>query len=128
MLHRPRSDDPNGAAARPRRYHFHRSAAIPGPFDEALFLQVRQVLVYGGQRREAEATADFLEARRIAVLADEFVQVVENLALTFCERKHVVLARLKPSRSAAFVPQAKVIYAKGRRRSILLRFHDKSRV
>src|SRR5436190_22310646 len=31
---------------------------------------------------------DFLEARRVAVLLDELVQVVENLALPFGEREH----------------------------------------
>ena len=44
--------------------------------------------MHRGQRREAEAPADFLEARRVAVLLDELVQVVEDLALAFGERQH----------------------------------------
>jgi hypothetical protein len=44
-----------------------------------------------GQRREAEAPADFLEARRITVLQDELAQLVKNLALPFGEREHTGL-------------------------------------
>src|SRR5262245_6167023 len=46
------------------------------------------MLVHGGERRKAESPADFFEARRVSVLLDELIQVVENLALTFGERKH----------------------------------------
>src|SRR5262245_35818712 len=49
--------------------------------------------------------ADFLETRRVAVLLDEFVEVIENLALPFGEREH------RPSSRWAKV------YAKERRRS-----------
>ena len=69
-------------------HHLDRAAAIPGALDEALFLQIRQVLVHRGERRQAEAPADFFEARRVAVLLDELVQVVENFPLPFRERKH----------------------------------------
>jgi len=44
------------------------------------------VLVDSCERREIEAPADFLEARGIAVLLDELVQVIENLSLSFRER------------------------------------------
>ena len=47
----------------------------------ALLLQVGQVLVDRRERRQAEAPADLLEARRVAVLLDELLQVVEDLAL-----------------------------------------------
>jgi hypothetical protein len=40
------------------------------------------------ERRECEAPPDLLEARRIAVLLDELVEVVENLALAFRKRLH----------------------------------------
>ena len=40
------------------------------------------------QRRQAEALPDFLEARRVAVLLDEIVQEVQNLALTFGKWQH----------------------------------------
>ena len=85
---KPEQRQLDGAAAGAGRHHLHRPAAVPGALDEALFLQVRQVLVHRGQRREAEAPADFLEARRVAVLLDELVQVIEDLALPFGERKH----------------------------------------
>jgi len=35
-----------------------------------------------GKRREAETAADLLEARRVAVLTDEFIQVIEDFTLT----------------------------------------------
>ncbi len=76
------------APAGSRRHHLDRAAAVPRALDEALFLQVRQVLVHRGERREAEAATDFLETRRVPVLGDELVQVVQNLALAFRERKH----------------------------------------
>ena len=60
--------------------------ANPVAADEALLLQVRQVLVHRGERRQVEATADFLQARRVAVLLDEVVQVIQDLALAFGER------------------------------------------
>ena len=80
------------AAAGSRRHHLDRPAAVPRALDEALFLQVGEVLVHRRQRREAEAAADFLEARRVAVLLDELVQVVEDFALPFGERKHAGLS------------------------------------
>ena len=43
--------------------------------------EVRQVLVDRRERRQAEPPADFLEARRVAVLLDEILKVIENLAL-----------------------------------------------
>ncbi len=46
------------------------------------------MLVDRRERGKPEAPADFFEARRIAVLLDEVVQVVENLALAFRERLH----------------------------------------
>src|SRR5207237_7537690 len=91
----------DGPAAVARRHHLDRPAAIPGALDEAFFLQVREVLVYRGERREAEAASDLLEARRVAVLPDELGEVIENLALPFGERKH------KHAPSAAQVMQKK---------------------
>ena len=41
------------------------------------------MFVDGGERREAETSADFLEARGIPVLLNEILQVVQYFALAF---------------------------------------------
>jgi len=46
------------------------------------------MLVHGGERRKAEPAANFFETGRVSVLLNEFVEVVEDLALTLGERKH----------------------------------------
>jgi hypothetical protein len=46
------------------------------------------MFVHRRKRRETEATADFFQARRVTVLLDEVVQVVQNLALAFGEWQH----------------------------------------
>ena len=74
--------------ARARRQQFDRPAAVPGAADEAFLLQVGQVLVHRRQRRQAEPPADLLETRRVAVLLDEFLEIVEDLALAFGEWLH----------------------------------------
>jgi hypothetical protein len=48
------------------------------------------MFVYGGERRQAEAAPDFLQARCISMLLNELVQVIEDFALAFRKRKHVV--------------------------------------
>ena len=45
--------------------------------DEPLLLEVVQMLVHGGKRRQPEVLADFGQRRRIAVFADIIVQVVD---------------------------------------------------
>src|SRR5499426_2473641 len=42
----------------------------------------------GCQRGEIEAAPDFLQARRVAVVLDELVQVIEDFTLPFGEREH----------------------------------------
>src|SRR5439155_10659917 len=56
-------------------------ALVRQPLDQALALQVPEVLVHRGQGGEPEVTADLLERRRIAVLVDVLAQVVEHLLL-----------------------------------------------
>ena len=51
-------------------------------------LQVGEVLVDRGERRQAEATADFLQARRVAVLLDEIVEVIEDFPLALGQWQH----------------------------------------
>ena len=40
------------------------------------------------ERRQIEATPDFLQARSVSVLLNEVVQVVQDFALSFCKREH----------------------------------------
>jgi hypothetical protein len=49
--------------------------------------------VHRGERREPETAADFLEARRVAVLLDEIVEVIEDFPLTFGQRQHAAIIR-----------------------------------
>src|SRR5262245_56477062 len=74
-----------------RGEQFDRSAPVPGAADKAFVLKVRQVLMNGGQRGEAEASADFLEAWSVSVLLDELLEVVENFPLAFREWLHWLL-------------------------------------
>ncbi len=46
------------------------------------------MLVHGCQRREAETAAHFLETGRVAMLLDEVLKVVQNLALALGEWLH----------------------------------------
>src|SRR5205823_2562592 len=69
-------------------YHFDRTAPVPGALDEPLLLQVGQVLVNGGKRREAETPPDLFETRSIPVLTDEFVQIIKDLALALRKWEH----------------------------------------
>ena len=46
------------------------------------------MLVNGRQRREPEATPDFLEAGRVAVLLDEIVEVIKDFALALRQWQH----------------------------------------
>src|SRR5262245_54658132 len=71
-----------------RREQFDRTAAVPGSTDEALLLEIGQVLVDRGERRKTETPADFFETRRVAMLLNELLQVVQNLALAFRQWLH----------------------------------------
>ena len=105
------------AAAGARRHHLDRSAAVPRALDEALFLQVGEVLVHRRERRQTEAATDLFETRRIAVLADELVQVVEDLALTLRQWQHV---RPVPG---LFASQTKVTIRKRKAKVNWVRYH-----
>ncbi len=70
-----------GAGAAARGQNIERAAAVVGARDEALVLEVGDVLVDGGQRFEAEAPGDFLIGGGIAVALDETGDEVENLFL-----------------------------------------------
>ena len=65
--------------------HFKKIQSQPAPVsqapDEALPLEVPQVLVHGGERRQREVLPDLLQGGCIAVLGDERLQVVEHLLL-----------------------------------------------
>ena len=46
------------------------------------------MLMHRRERRETKTTADFLQTWRVAVLLDELLKIVENLALTFGKWLH----------------------------------------
>src|SRR5258705_3628229 len=71
-----------------RRHELDRSAPVPGAANKTFLLQVGQMLVDRRERRQVEATSDFLQAWRIAVVLNELVQVVEDFTLPFREREH----------------------------------------
>lgn len=93
----------HGAPANPRRHELDRPAPVPCALDEALLLQIRQVLVDSRERGQPESSTDFFQARGVAVLLDEVVQVVENLALALRQWLH-----------------GRALYAKEKRKSICL--------
>ena len=53
-----------------RRHELQRAAAVPRALDEALLLEVREVLVDGGQRAQAEVLADLLDRGGVALALD----------------------------------------------------------
>ena len=68
------------------------------------------MLVDRRERRQAEAPADLLEARRVAVLLNELLEVVENFALALGQWLHAVA----PGQGQLDAPR---LYAKKRRKS-----------
>src|SRR6185369_10605425 len=88
----------DGAPADARGHELDRPAAIPRALDEAFFLQIREVLVDRGQRRQTEAPADFLQAGRVAVLLNEIVQVVEDFPLTLGQWQHARILRKRKAK------------------------------
>jgi len=62
-----------------------RPTVVPLPPHDPLGHEVREVLVNGRRRREAELRADLFERRRIAVLAGVVVEVVDDLLLALGE-------------------------------------------
>ena len=76
------------APAQPGRHQFDRPAAVPGALDEPFVLQIGEMLVDRCERRQTESTADFLQARRVAVLLDEIVEVIEDFPLALGQWQH----------------------------------------
>jgi hypothetical protein len=46
--------------------------------------------VNGRKRRQVESPPDFFQARRVAVVLDELVQIIEDFTLPFGEREHFI--------------------------------------
>jgi hypothetical protein len=44
----------------------------------------------GRQRREIESSPDFFQARRVPVVLNELIQVIEDFTLPFREREHFI--------------------------------------
>jgi hypothetical protein len=108
----------HGATGTARRDQLDRPASIPGAANEALFLKVTEMFVNRGERRQIEAASDFFEARRVAVLLDELVEVIQDFPLTFGKRQH----RQSSNRPFAEVGE---LYANIRRRSSLHRCYTR---
>src|SRR5262245_21783428 len=96
----------DGPAAEARRDELDRAAAVPGALDEALFLQVGQVLVDRSERRQTETAADLLQAGRVAVLLDEIVEVVEDFPLTLGQWQHARTIRKQKAKVKSLPWQA----------------------
>src|SRR5262245_21189023 len=82
------------------------------------------MLVNGRKRREVESPPDFLQARGVAVVLDELVQVIEDFRLPFGEREHFIppVARRRADATGPRVWSRWRDYnANRRRRSILSR-------
>ena len=63
------------------RHELEGAAAVPVPLDEALLLEVGQVLVDGGERAQAEVLGGLLDGGRVALALDVPVQEVQDLLL-----------------------------------------------
>ena len=62
------------------------------------------MLVHRRERGEAETAADFLQARRVAVLLDEIVEEIENFPLTFGQWQHGADYTQRKSESQRLAP------------------------
>jgi len=61
------------------------AAAVVSALEEALILQVGDVLVYGGQGAETQTTGDLLVRRRVSILLREAGEEVDDLFLAPCD-------------------------------------------
>src|SRR5205085_1259278 len=75
-----------GAGLTARRHDFDAATLVVRATDVALALEVREVLVHGGERAERETLRDLLEARGVSLGGDLPRDEIENLALTAGER------------------------------------------
>ena len=69
-----------------------RATLVPGAADEALALQVREMLVHRGERLKGEPLSDLLETRGIPLVADVLLEIVQDLTLALGER-HLQISR-----------------------------------
>src|SRR5690348_6179536 len=69
-----------------RREQFDGAAAVVVALQQALFFQVADVLVHGGQRVQLQPLANFLERWRVLVLLHEAVNELVNFLLFFGKR------------------------------------------
>src|SRR5262252_9966852 len=82
------------------------------------------MFVNGCKRRQVESPPDFFQARRVAVVLDELVQIIEDFTLPFGEREHFIppVARRRAGAAGPRIWSRWRDYnANRRRRSILSR-------
>src|SRR5215470_19510477 len=88
------------------------------------------MFVNGCKRRQVESPPDFLQARRVAVVLDELVQIIEDFTLPFGEREHFIppVARRRAEAAGPRIWSRWRDYnANRRRRSILSRIAPPAR-
>src|SRR5690606_401088 len=69
-----------------RAHELDRAARVVGLPDVALLAQILEMLVHRRERGVPEVLRDFLEARRIAVLAVELLEKIQDLLLALRQR------------------------------------------
>ena len=71
------------------------TAAVVRPLQQAFVLQIRDVLMHGGQRTEAQATGYFLIGRGVAVFLREAGKKVDDLFLPPSDSHAEIVANKK---------------------------------
>jgi hypothetical protein len=78
-----------------RRKHVDGAAAVVRPLQQALLLQVGDVLVHGGQRLEAETACNFFKGWGVSVALDKIADEVQHLFLPAGHRHGSIIANKK---------------------------------
>src|SRR5580704_2544052 len=85
------------------RHQIDGAAAVIVAREQALLLQIRDVLVHGGQRIQVEPLANLLKRRRIAMLGHESRNKVVNFVLPACDRHAAIIGEQKAKKQARSV-------------------------
>jgi hypothetical protein len=91
-----------GAGAGAGRQHVNGAAAVVHAVEQALFLEVGDVLVHGGQALQLHAARDLFKRRGVAVAGHERFEEVENLFLPSSDSHGRIIANKKRTMSTIF--------------------------